>query len=219
MIYVLSGGENLRSVIAVTYPEGSVCTCTNGTKTLKARDTSGKALFNVTVGEWTVKAEDTAAGKSKSVNVSITEEGHCESVTLRYELMLYDRGDEFKDITGGWGSRWPDGSGVVFNSNNMALNGLSGNYYGIASPNNAIDVTNYSKLVVTVLNAVGTCMFGLSRNQFSNVNAIPDAANKDFSSAGTHELDIKSLAGSYYIGLVAKADDNAAFTALSVYLE
>lgn len=29
------------ALIAVTYPSGSVCTCMNGSKTLKAKDTSG----------------------------------------------------------------------------------------------------------------------------------------------------------------------------------
>lgn len=93
MIYVLSGGSRLHAVIAVTYPEGSVCSCTNGTKTLKARDTSGKALFNVTVGEWTVKAEDTAAGKSISANVSITADGQIESVTLIYSFVILRDGE------------------------------------------------------------------------------------------------------------------------------
>ena len=214
------------ATINITYPANSNCVVTNSGGQTVASDTntgSSTKTWTATVGAtgtYTVTATATdGSGKTKSETVSITADGQSTSVTLTYELVLYDSGDEFKGITGGWGSRWPDGSGVVFNSNNMVLNGLIGNYYGIASPNNAIDVTNYSKLVVTVLNAVGTCMFGLSRNQFSNVNAIPDAANKNVLSAGAHELDINSLTGSYYIGLVAKADDNASFTVLNVHLE
>ena len=73
-------GARLRAVIAVTYPEGNICTCSNGTKTLKARDTNGKALFNVTVGEWTVSCTD--GSRTKSASVSITADGQSESVAL-----------------------------------------------------------------------------------------------------------------------------------------
>lgn len=84
------GGRKLFAVIAVTYPEGSVCTCTNGTKTLKARDTSGRALFNVPLGEWTVSCTDGIITASKAV--SITTEGQSDSVTLNYGLYLFKAG-------------------------------------------------------------------------------------------------------------------------------
>lgn len=76
------GGGKLFAIIAVTYPEGSVCTCSNGTKTLKAKDTSGEALFNVTVGKWTVTA--TQNGESVSSNVVITSDGQIKSVELSF---------------------------------------------------------------------------------------------------------------------------------------
>lgn len=76
------GGGKLYAIIAVTYPEGSTCTCSNGTKTLKARDTSGKALFNVTVGEWTVSCTD--GTRTAMVDVSITAYGQGENVKLTY---------------------------------------------------------------------------------------------------------------------------------------
>ena len=51
------GGGIPYAVIGVTYPSGSVCTCTNGTRTMTAKDTTGKALFVIpTAGTWTVKA-------------------------------------------------------------------------------------------------------------------------------------------------------------------
>ena len=76
----LKGAGRVFSIIAVTYPAGSVCTCSDGTTTLKARNTSGKALFNVTVGEWTVTA--TQNGESVSSNVVITSDGQIKSVEL-----------------------------------------------------------------------------------------------------------------------------------------
>ena len=85
-------GARLRAVIAVAYPEGSVCTCSNGAKTLKAKDTSGKALFNVAVGEWTVTATDGSSTASHAI--SIKADGQIESVALSYETYYYNKGEK-----------------------------------------------------------------------------------------------------------------------------
>ena len=69
------------AIIGVTYPEGSVCTCSNGSVTLTAKDTTGKALFAIpSAGTWTVKAVN--GNKSASKAVSITAEGQVETVEL-----------------------------------------------------------------------------------------------------------------------------------------
>ena len=79
------------AIIGVTYPEGSVCTCSNGSVTLTAKDTSGKALFIIpSAGTWTVKAVKGSQSKSKAV--SITAEGQVETVALMFELVLFDNG-------------------------------------------------------------------------------------------------------------------------------
>jgi hypothetical protein len=79
------------AVIGVTYPSGSVCTCSNGSVTLTAKDTTGKALFVIpTAGTWTVKA--VSGSKSTSKAVSITAEGQVEIVTLTYGLYIFKNG-------------------------------------------------------------------------------------------------------------------------------
>lgn len=71
------------AIISVTYPEGSVCTCSNGSTTLTAKDTSGKAMFVIpAAGTWTVKAIKGSQSASKAV--SITAEGQVATVTLAY---------------------------------------------------------------------------------------------------------------------------------------
>lgn len=133
------GGEKLFSIIAVTYPDGSVCTCTNGTKTLTARGTSGKALFNVPLGTWTVTATD--GSKTKSVTVSITAEGQAESVTLTYELTIFKAGSGFADgltVTGASGIFT-----VTDDSITMRLNAGIG-YINVKS----VDVSSYSAIWV-----------------------------------------------------------------------
>lgn len=79
------------AIIGVTYPEGSVCTCSNGSVTLTAKDTTGKALFVIpSAGTWTVKA--VSGSKSASKAVSITAEGQVETVVLAYEFFIFKNG-------------------------------------------------------------------------------------------------------------------------------
>ena len=91
MIYVLSGEAAPYAVIGVTYPSGATCTCTNGSKTLTAKDTTGKALYVIpSAGTWTVKA--VKGSKSKSKAVSINAEGQVATVTLTYGLYIFKNG-------------------------------------------------------------------------------------------------------------------------------
>ena len=146
----------LFAVIAVTYPEGSVCTCSNGTKTLKARDTSGKALFNVTVGEWTVSCTDGTDTASKAVG--ITYEGQVESVSLSYLLWLYNKGDECISVTGGWQSRaWKEDSNPAYsavaptltkNADSMHIIFPASNKSGVVEIKKDIALSGYNTLKI-----------------------------------------------------------------------
>lgn len=115
-LYVLSGGGGKPyAVIGVTYPSGSTCTCTNGSKTLTAKDTTGKAAFIIpTKGTWTVKA--VKGSQSKSVAVEITAEGQVATVELTYELIVYKPGD----TNSGWSMRKDAGS-VNFTTNALTI--------------------------------------------------------------------------------------------------
>ena len=79
------------AVIGVTYPSGSTVTCTNGSKTLTAKDTTGKAIFVIpSAGTWTVTA--VSGSKSTSKTVSITAEGQVEIVEMTYGLYIFKNG-------------------------------------------------------------------------------------------------------------------------------
>ena len=209
-------GARLRAVIAVTYPDGSVCTCTNGTKTLKARDTSGKALFNVTVGEWTVSCTDGSSTVSKSVTITAT--GQVESVKLSYALILYDSGDEYTDITGGWSgfACYSGTSKGTFTKNSSSIyiksNGSKGAQSIAAAPANKIDITDIStlKVNVTSFNVQSEYrsyfILSSSRNTSSVNNSV---ATKEITGTGETELDISGLSGSYYVIVYNRAIDGA----------
>ena len=216
MIYVMSGGAPLYAVIAVTYPEGSVCTCVSGTKTLKARDTSGKALFNVTVGEWTVSCTDGSSTVSKSVTITAT--GQVESVKLSYDLILYDSGEEYSDITGGWSgfACYSGTSKGTFTKNSSSIyiksNGSKGAQSIAAAPANKIDITDIStlKVNVTSFNVQSEYrayfLLSSSRDTSSVSNSV---ASKEIKGTGEIALDISGLSGSYYVIVYTRAVDGA----------
>lgn len=71
------------ATIAVTYPAGSTCTCSNGTTVLTAPDTSGSCTFIVTgTGTWTVESAD--GGNYATKDVDIINDGQAATVTLAY---------------------------------------------------------------------------------------------------------------------------------------
>ena len=97
------------ATISITYPAKSTCVVTNpGGQTVASDTNTGTSTktWTVTVnatGTYTVTATATdGSGKSKSKAVIITAEGQSESVTLTYELVLFDNGTDNTAVTGGW---------------------------------------------------------------------------------------------------------------------
>lgn len=85
------GGSKVVASIVVTYPAGSTCTCTLGSKVLTAKDTSGKWVFGLpSTGSWVVKA--VKGSQSKSAAVEITAEGQVATVELAYRLDIFKAG-------------------------------------------------------------------------------------------------------------------------------
>ena len=148
-VFLMGNGSitsKVYAVIGVTYPSGSTCTCTNGSKTLTANDTTGKALFVIpAAGTWTVKAVKGSQSACKAV--SITAEGQVATVTLAYNLVLFN-GTDNTTATGGWtfGS-WASGGSEFSNatiSNKQIV--YSQSEYGGIFTKKQIDVTNYKTL-------------------------------------------------------------------------
>lgn len=140
------GASKPYAIIGVTYPFGSTCTCTNGTRTLTAKDTTGKALFVIpAAGTWTVKAVKGSQSASKAVK--ITAEGQVATVVLAYELILFD-GTDNTDVTGGWTFGNNPGGAVTFSDATISNKQIvySESYYGGIFTKKQIDVTDYNTL-------------------------------------------------------------------------
>ena len=197
------GGGTPYAAIGVTYPSGSVCTCTNGTLTLTAKDTGGKAIFVIpSAGTWTVKA--VSGDKTASKAVSITAEGQVETVTLMFELILFDGGDN-TGVTGGW-----KGTGVtptVSDVLSFSIRNTDATFPKAASVYtvNKFDLSKYNKLTVVKSEATGWSI-GVTENKFSWGTYPPGVADIGFiayaglnTSDARIELDISGINTECYV--------------------
>lgn len=197
------------ATIKVTYPAKSKCVIKNSSGTQVASNTNtgtSAKTWTATVnakGTYTVTATATdGSGKTKSTTVSITSDGQSASVTLIYELILFDGGDK-TGVTGGWAYTITDsgfGSSDVRGDNltvGTTLYWLPGrgwngggtdqkNRSGYAHTKNKIDVTKYNTITAVSNHAEGHLTVG---------NA--SVALK----VGTVSLDISALTGSYEVRL------------------
>ena len=206
-------GARLRAVIAVTYPVGSVCTCVSGTKTLKARDTSGKALFNVTVGEWTVSCTD--GTDTASMTVSITYEGQAESVELNYNFYLYKSGDQMEEITGGWKAHYSNSDGASFGSDKISLWGKAQTYTGTVQTVNKIDFSKFRELSVICVDPTTNFVVRLSTYKTTENYRNENIAKASSENPGTTSIDLSNIDSSGYVALYS--DKSATVT--EVYLK
>lgn len=146
-IYGAGIGSKLFALIIVTYPEGNTCTCSNGTKTLKAKNTSGRWIFSVpSIGTWTVSVTNGTDTITKTVE--ITAEGQSEDVKMSFwDGALYDAGNQYTDITGGW--KTIKGK-VTFNEDSITISAAESSE-AIVGTTNAIDLSGFTTLKVTVV--------------------------------------------------------------------
>lgn len=209
------GGGYAFAQIDVEYPEGSTCTCSNGTRTLTAKTTGGKWIFNIpSAGTWTVTATD--GDKEKSQSVSITTKGQIERVNLLYRFILHD-------YESGESADWAAYTyGVIQTESDGAL-GLHPNNSNNASSfyTQQIDVTEYTKLHMEYKNSVADSQYnliGLAEEKTSNVytGTIVKVKCSTTNTLSTVELDISSITGSYYVAAGTNIA-NPANSALKIY--
>ena len=177
------------ATINVTYPAGSTCTCSDGTTTLTAPNTSGSwtcIVYNA--GTWTATATD--GDKSKSADVVITTDGQTESVTLLYITHLFNNGDTCDAITGGWGTGATSTGSASISGQQISIVAYAEKTFS-CGPKNKIDVSEYKALSVTVDSIDnGSLSVYLYATSISN-----PAARVTTSTTGTVSLDISSVSG------------------------
>lgn len=205
------------ATINITYPAGSTCTCSDGTTTLSAPDTSGTwACIVPNAGTWTAAATDGVENTSESV--SITTDGQIAAIELSYLLWLYKSGNTYNAVTGGWSVAEHTSTGGSFdsvltlNDDSMLLSTevFGGSVaYANAFTNNSIDLTGVNTLKFKITGIGNTAYSDKEGNthkfRFSLVvaNERPTKQNPTFAAdmkilaTGEYSVDVSAVTAGY----------------------
>lgn len=197
------------ATINITYPAGSTCTCSDGTMTFNAPDTSGTwACIVPNTGTWTASCTNGEDSTSKAV--AITADGQTENVALSYTLVLYEKNGE----TVAWSYKAYD-YGVP--SVNMTLDTLQSQYgegnarrptlyttvkHDISSYDTlygSLDMTGQGELCLGILSSPPT-----NGSELNNVGFVSYATGNSTGKVDL-TLDISSFTGEYYIAVYVHA--------------
>lgn len=206
------------ATINVTYPAGSTCTAKCGSYNNTAPNTTGKWACVVPVsGTWTISC--TNGSSTDTETVSINTNGESKSVTLSYELVLYNAGNQCTSATGGWNGITKSTVAVLADSyiNLTVGSDYAGNQ---AFTKSKVNTTNYDTLHVTVTNYSATCYMGISPSSLSTAASQSNwNSNKStctyigtITKSGEVTLDISSSSGDFYIWLAKQGQDNSTRT-------
>lgn len=200
------------ATINITYPAGSTCTCSDGTTTLSAPDTSGTwACIVPNAGTWTAAATDGVENTSESV--SITTDGQIVAIELSYLLWLYKSGNTYNAVTGGWSvSKHPSTGGsfdgvLTLNADSMLLStevwgGSVG--YANAFTNNSIDLTGVNTLKFKITGIGDTAYSDKEGNAHKFRFRLVVANERPTTQSPTFAADMKILAtGEYSVDVSA----------------
>lgn len=182
------------ATINITYPAGSTCTCSDGTTTLSAPDTSGTwACVVPNAGTWTVTS--TSGTETDSKAVTITTDGQSTSVELSYALFLFKPNAPSDIIAGEWemtvnSTVTAEAELTVKSVNNYNNKGLIS-----ARTKGRIDLTEYSTLQATCKASGGS---NTKLEVYSGSSTVASAAIG--TSLTTVTVDISALSGLHSIG-------------------
>lgn len=216
------------ATINITYPAGSTCTCSDGTTTLSAPDTSGTWACTIpNAGTWTVTS--TSGTESDSKAVSVTTDGQSISVELSYATYLYNLGNTCDALTGGWQAigkynRPIDNGGTK--GSPSAVNGAASlnisldSSCGLVVTKNKVALNNYKTLTfkgsVTTLGTCNLCIYSYLTGDYMPSYSASAAIGTTGASVEC-SLDVSAITGSYYIGLALENANTIAMKQL--YLE
>lgn len=182
------------ATINITYPAGSTCTCSDGTTTLSAPDTSGTwACIVPNAGTWTVTS--TSGKETDSKTVTITTDGQSISVELSYALFLFKPNAPSDIIAGEW--EMPGNSTVTAEAELVvkSVNNYNGNRLISARTKGQIDLTEYSTLQATCKASGGS---DTKLEVYSGSSVVASAAIG--TNLTTVTVDISALSGLHSIG-------------------
>ena len=205
-----SGGVK-GAVIGVIFPVGASVSVSNGTKTYGSKDTDGNTAFSVEAGTWTV----TAALGEDSANKEVTvNEGNFVTVELNFwHGDLYDTGNEFPGVTGGFEAYAyrTSNAGTMSKSADKITLSVNGSSVA-ASTAKKIPLSGYNTLKVNLLSAPGTAnrveLFVGDSEDRKTLKALADIGD----SAGIKTLDVSGVNEDCYVSLGLRAAGGVSYT-------
>ena len=225
-----SGTQKAFAALSVTFPDGANCTCSNGDKTLRAKDNEHWLFQLPSGGEWTLAISDSE--HEEVTKTIMVERYQAQEVKLSYwSGELYKDGDEFTDITGGWELTQVTGatnnSAITKNSDNINFTTSvvenRRNAYGQLNTVKAIDLTSVTKLILVYKAEKASHMTfapqetktgqTTTSKQPKSIAVTPSA---EFT---TLELDVTDVTGEYYVSITATANANADITIKEIRAE
>lgn len=209
-----AGGSAELPAIYATYPEGSVCTCSNGAKTYTAKDTSGFWLFaGLDIGTWTVTATDGSDPASKTI--AITENGQIANIVLEYTQWYFKDGEQYESITGGWSN-----SGWSYNgrtaqaptiTDRIIVNSQPNQNATIAGTAKKIDFTGINTIKVNVIAVTTAVRVDLSQSKALASSGGDEVVRQAITQVGVHNIDVSSVNGEYYLSVSAISNSTTAW--------
>lgn len=196
--HIGGGGGSAYAFVIVNYPAGSTVTCTNssGNKDLSTT----QKLFYIRKGTTSCVVTATLGSQSTSATVTGITEGSSQTVTLAYELKIYDRGTEGVTLatsSGGGGEVTKESEDIkLYTYAEYGWNSTSSVY-----TENTVDVSSYTKLTVTATRSGSHSTTAKVRNGSTDVASVAitnTSTEKDF------EIDVSGLSGSYTIGVYSE---------------
>ena len=186
------------ATINITYPAGSTCTCSDGTTTLSAPDTSGTwACIVPNAGTWTVTSTSGAETDSKAV--TITTDGQSISVELSYALFLFKPNAPSDIIAGEWELTGNSTVTAKAELKVASVNNYNRDETISARTKGQIDLTEYSTLQATCKASGGS---NTKLEVYSGSSTVASAAIG--TSLTTVTVDISALSGLHSIGFGGK---------------
>lgn len=182
------------ATINITYPSGSTCTCSDGSTTFTAPDTSGTwACVVPNTGTWTVSCTDGTVSKSEIVE--ITADGQNASAVLEYidwDKYIVHKG-KTKKTTGG-------STGVTRKDTDEAVC-----FVGKEGANWAwfedVDLTNWNTLKIEgAFSPSGETLLVVWRNNVTPNFDVNTAAKTNLSANGA-TLSVSALSGVCKVGV------------------
>ena len=209
------------ATISITYPAGSICTCSDGSTTFTAPDTSGSWVCVVpNTGTWTVKA--TNGTNTSTDTVSITTNEQRESVSLSY-LVVFANGAFTK---GSFGKKLNSSqySVVRINSDYNAFEvtcDTSGHVIGYTTEKFDLTGVNTLRFIASVESGSNayeaTCYMGVSNTQGDfGFAAVTNFATKNALGSTSYDVDVSQLSGSYYIKAITDRASNSSYHKLFI---